>query len=153
MTFETPRPFFPYREPKSNEEGRTPRPRLLRVYFLSTGKVKGTLGERGDWPGKVAWANKLGEADREKVLKLAKMPADAPPAAWWLTEFEDHSSPRPGSADVYFAPAGNDDPEERQPHVQYVAAPLPADATWYALAVAVVVPGVWRRLARRKGGK
>src|SRR5262249_10244808 len=43
MTFHTDQPYFPYREPKMKREGSGWR--LLRVYFVAEGRVKGTLSE------------------------------------------------------------------------------------------------------------
>jgi hypothetical protein len=156
MTFHTERPFFPYREPKAEPTARPggPAPRLLRVYFLTDGRVKGTLVPDGaDWEQvasvNVVWANKLEGADREGVLKQLKLPAETPPGAWWLTEFEDHSSPRPGADDVYFTRDENQAPVERPPIVQYVAADLPGGVMCYALALYVLLPRLVRRWRRR----
>jgi hypothetical protein len=52
-------------------------------------------------------------------------------------------------ADVYFSPAAEQTPIKREPIIRYVAAPFPTDVTGYALAGAVVLPFVWRRLKRR----
>lgn len=51
MSFTTPRPFFPYREPADQRE--SPKAnvpvaeteRLLRVFFIGTARVEGTLGD------------------------------------------------------------------------------------------------------------
>jgi hypothetical protein len=147
MSFQTEKPFFPYREPTappqaakgtaSEKEG-TPR-RLLRVFFLSDSRVKGVLGEDGKaWPGKVSWANKVSGGDREKVLEELKLPGETPPAAWWLTEFEDHSSPRPGTADVYFSKDDDQSTVEREPHVQYVLSSVSEEVMIYALAACLL---------------
>ena len=102
-------------------------------------KVQGTLGEKGKaWPGNVAWANSVTAADREKILKQLKLPADTKPADWWLTEFEDHSSPRPGTDDVYFSPADDQQPVKRPPHIQYVFNG-PANCFVYGALAAYVV--------------
>jgi hypothetical protein len=154
MTFHTEHPFFPYREPPGQptaKSGPDPR-RLLRVYFVAEDRTKGTLGEGGQpWPGRLVWANKLEAADREKVLGQLKLPKDTPPGSWWLTEFEDRSSPRPGTDDVYFAHDDIQAPVERPPVYQYVSADLPGCVMCYALALYVLVPGLvrsWRRRAR-----
>jgi hypothetical protein len=152
MTFHTEHPFFPYREPQGQlhaKSGPDPR-RLLRVYFLAEGRVKGTLGEGGQpWPGHVVWANNLENVDREKVLGELKLPKDTPPGSWWLTEFEDHSSPRPGTDDVYFAPDDDQRPVERPPVIEYVSSGLPGCVMCYALALYVLVPGLVRSWRRR----
>ena len=101
-------------------------------------------------PGKVAWTGKVTDADREKVLKFLKLPEDTPPAGWWLTEFEDHSSPRPGTDDVFFSRSEDQTPQERAPHIRYVAAPLPGDVMWYAAIACILLPPVVRRLRPRR---
>jgi hypothetical protein len=168
MTFQTKQPFFPYREPESKTQGKkeplqtgtgpkvteapTP-PRLLRIYFISTGKVKGTLGDKGQtWPGKTAWANKIEKSQRDKVLDLAKLPKDTGPDSWWLTEFEDPSSPRPGNADVFFGAADDQNPVEREPHVRWVANPFP-DVMTFAMIGLLTLPPLVRRIQRRKSRK
>jgi hypothetical protein len=116
MTFKTDKPFFPYSEPADQRPNATVHPaRLLRIFFLGTEKMQGKLGPKGEpWPGKVAWASKVrsdGEiSPRNAVLNRLKLPVDTPPAAWYLTVFEDRSSPRPGTADVYFSSATDQNP-------------------------------------------
>jgi hypothetical protein len=153
MTFKAERPFFPYREPESpTSAGKEPKPeRLLRVFFLSESRVKGTLGPKGDpWPGEVAWANQLGAADREKLLELLKLPAKTPPASWWLTEFEDHSSPRPGAVDAYFSPSENQGTVARPDEVRYVSGALPGCVMCYALVGYLLAPCLVRHWRRRR---
>ena len=126
----------------------------LRVFFLSSSRVKGALGKEGAgeaWPGTVAWANKIESGDREKILDQVKLPNDTPPQSWWLTEFEDRSSPRPGKADVWFSPTTND-PVERPPQIQYVANPIPDCVMSYALVAYLAIPGLVRHLRRRRAG-
>ncbi len=179
MTFHTEHPFFPYREPSSpappppappvrREDGKVlpplgytgipPTPRLLRVYFLSESRVKGTFGEAGKdgsspasapvANARVVWSNKLPDANRESILGQLKLPKETPPASWWLTEFEDHSSPRPGSDDVYFAVDDNQAPVERPPIIQYVSANVSGGVMCFALAVYVFLPRLLRRRRR-----
>ena len=38
----------------------------------------------------------------------------------WLTEFEDHSTPRPGTDEVYFKPDADQSPVARPPIIQEV---------------------------------
>jgi hypothetical protein len=152
MTFQTDTPFFPYREPPGQAtEGsaRAPGPRLLRVFFLGDSRVQGTLGKGGAaWPGKTAWADALEPAQRDEILKLLKLPAKTTPPSWWLTEFEDPSSPRPGKADVYFSRSDDQSPVERPPEVHYTSRSAPDCVFCYALAAYLLVPGLVRRLRR-----
>jgi hypothetical protein len=151
MSFTTNQPFFPYREPedKTPPDKRQSDQRLLRVFFLSTNRVQGTFGKNEEvWPAQTVWANQLSDGQRDKILDLLKMPRDKAPTNLWLTEFEDHSSPRPGKADVYFVRSASV-PVERPPHIEYVAAPQP-DVMSVALVCCLVVPPVVRALRRRR---
>jgi hypothetical protein len=150
MTFQTERPFYPYREPEDQRRGGKLAPRLLRVFFLGESRMDGTLGKTGElWPGKVVWANKVSAAQRTKLLEVLDLPEETPPATWYLTEFEDRSSPRPGTDDVFFAPSEDQQPVERPPSIIYVSAPLP-DVMMCALVACLVGPWLLRRW--RRGG-
>ena len=162
MTFQTDKPFFPYREPaaEATADKKPVTARLLRVFFLSDSRVQGTLGEQGKtWPpgkedreDRPVWANRLTSEQREQLLQQLKLDADTPPSSWWLTEFEDHSSPRPGTDDVYFAPSADQSTVEREPHIKYVSRKVPDCVMCYALAgyIAWITVG---RLARSRGGR
>jgi len=153
MTFHTERPIFPYREPAS-EAPKSEKPlkeRLLRVFFLSDKRMQGTLGDKGPtWPGKTVWAKPLTAEQRDLLLKQLKLAADTPPPSWWLTEFEDHSSPRPGTDDVYFASSDDQTLVERPPFIQYVSRKMPDGVMCYALAAYMIVPCLIRCVRRKK---
>jgi Uncharacterized protein conserved in bacteria (DUF2330) len=152
MTFQTDKPFFPYREPAEDAEAaaKTAKGRLLRVFFLSDARVQGTIGEKGaPWPGQPEWANHLTAEQREQLLKQVKLDAGTPPPSWWLTEFEDQSSPRPGTDDVYFTPSADQAPLEREPHIKYVARKVPDCVMCYALAAYMAVPCLLRCVRRK----
>jgi hypothetical protein len=154
MPCQAEKPFCPYREPEDQRPaGAGVSPRLLRVFFLGAGRVQGTLGAKGKaWPGQVVWANKVSAADREKLLDLLKLPKDTPPAAWHLTEFEDRSTPRPGSDDVFFGPTDDPAPVERPPSILFVSRPLPDDVMAYALVAFLLTPWARRRWRRWRAG-
>jgi hypothetical protein len=152
LSFKTEQPFFPYREPPNqfpHEPGQPQPRRLLRVYFVASERMLGTLGKGQRWPAHVPWAGTISEKDRAKVLALLKLPEDLQPPFWWLTEFEDHSSPRPGSDDVYFSRSREQTDRRRPEIIRYVAAPLPGDLMCYALAACILLPPLLRRLRRR----
>jgi hypothetical protein len=154
MSFQTDRPLFPYREPdpRSYAAALGAQHRLLRIYFLAEARYDGGLTKEVPWTGKVAWANKLEAADRKKVLQMLKLPEATGPADWWLTEFEDDWPYRPAPADVYFSQAADQSPIKRPPIIEYVASPVPTDVTAYALAAALVLPPLLRRVrGSRKG--
>lgn len=127
MSFTTDRPFYPYREPtpppgKADEY--TP-PRTLRVFLVTpAGRAAGALGaDPAGWPGRTVWADKLPAGRLAGVGTAAKLPAALPPGDLWLTEFEDRSSPRPATDEVYFRPAGDQTVVHRPPHVIDVYGP------------------------------
>jgi Uncharacterized protein conserved in bacteria (DUF2330) len=139
MTFTTDKPVYPYREPTDQRENLPPeasyQPRLLRVFFLGTQRVDGTVGT-GAFGGEVTWA---GPVKTSVPLPFATL--DKP----WLTVFEDTSSPRPGTDDLFFAPS-KDQAEVRPPPIviQHDSEiPVPLDV------VAVVAIGAWRIKRRR----
>jgi hypothetical protein len=150
MSFKTDRPVFPYREPdpKGHAVALDAKRRLLRIYFLAEARYQGELGKQVAWTGEVAWANELNAEDRKKVLQMLKLPQTTGPAAWWLTEFEHAWPYTVAPADVYFARATDQRPVKRPPIVEYVASPLPTDATAYAIAAIVVLPPLIRRVRR-----
>jgi Uncharacterized protein conserved in bacteria (DUF2330) len=151
ISFKTEKPLFPYREPdyKSAADSLGAKHRLLRIYFLADARYQGELTKEQAWTGKVAWAGKLNEADRKKVLEQLKLPETTGPAQWWLTEFEDEWPYKVAPADVYFSPAANQDIVRREPIVRFVSSAYPTDATAYALAAVIILPPVWIRLRRR----
>jgi len=71
--------------------------------MLSTARMDGAIGESSGWPGQTRWTDRLddtlrGDLARELVLESGDLPAPM-----WLTVFEDDSSPRPGTDELYFA--------------------------------------------------
>lgn len=136
MSFKADAPFFPYSEPEDARSAKTRR--LLRVFVLSDTKVDGRKEGKGDWGGKVVWAGKLTTEQAQELAPLLKIPGYKVDASTWVTEFEDPSSPRPGDADVTFAPHPNQDPVERPTRIVYA---LRSDATGKA-GFAVLAAGV-----------
>lgn len=117
MSFVTPRPFFPYREPADARDPEGPHPaRSLRVFFLGPERMTGTVGQTAPgtaWPGETEWADILPNHP-ELASELGLMPKQMPANAW-LTSFMDRSSPRPGTDDVYFSLAADQSAELPQP--------------------------------------
>jgi Uncharacterized protein conserved in bacteria (DUF2330) len=118
MSFQTDKPFFPYREPAMEDRGETDR--LLRVYFLGESRYDGTIGTDSQWPGQTVWSNLVDQDNRAQLLRLAKLPPDTAPKALWLTEIEDRSAPRKGTDDVYFSAIRNRETVKRRDDVTYV---------------------------------
>ncbi|QEL14233.1 DUF2330 domain-containing protein [Limnoglobus roseus] len=156
LTFQTEVPFYPYREPTDMRKDAGAGQRLLRVYFLSDKRYEGTLGKEGSWSGRAVWSNLapddtaravisgLGLEPKARDVSLAKK--------WHLTEFEDSSFPRPGTDEVYFRVAANQDAVEKPPVivpiVDYEYVDVPADYTMPALLGVVGLIGIgvvgWR---------
>lgn len=108
MTFATPAPFYPYREPADqraplpagNKLAGQSRPRSLRVYYLANGRAAATLGKETPWPVKPI----LAEPVPPPFVASLGLP-DYRNEQRWLTVFEDDTNPREGVDDVYFAVA------------------------------------------------
>lgn len=151
LSFETDQPLYPYREPPADSEtSGAGRPltgnRLLRVFFIGDARVTGTIGKPGTpWPGVPVWSKPLAELQCDHILSSLKIGDEAPPAGWRLTEFEDHSFPRPGTDDVWFSRDEIQAELERHPIIHYVARPDGDEILYYAL----VGGAVWT-LARKR---
>lgn len=123
MSFRTEKPFFPYREPatqadaKQRESGR----RLLRLYVLANARMEGNLGEAGAaWPGTTVWSGAMPKDEDQFLLYTLKVHDKVKGKQWRLTEFEDWSSPRPGTDDVYFSASADPSPVARPPITRYL---------------------------------
>jgi hypothetical protein len=157
MSFDTPKPFFPYSEPADQRAAGSYRGgRLLRVFFVGTQRMQAALEDgKTQYPGKAEWANALAD-DRRTALqeKLAKTGVKLPGKPY-LTVFDDPSSPRPGTSDLYFSPSADQSPVSRPPIVQYLEVDEPAPNPWLggvvlggtALVLAAVF-AAWRFLIR-----
>jgi hypothetical protein len=152
ISFKTERPLFPYREPdpKASAKALAAKQRMLRIYFLAEARYRGELKKESPWSGKVAWAGKLAPQARTKLLQLLRLPATTGPATLWLTEFEDWWPYQAAVADVYFSRDPNQRTVRREPVIHYVSSGWPKDGSFYAIAAALVLPPVVRRI-RRKG--
>ena len=72
------------------------------------------------------------------------------PATAWMTTFDDHASPRPGTDEVFFDPAKDQSPVRRT-ITTYHDIWIPVDlVVLFILLVAGVVYFVFRRAARKK---
>jgi hypothetical protein len=151
LSFHTDRPLFPYREPDPRKPAAqlNAKRRLLRIYFLADARYRAQLTEQVPWTGTVAWANWLTPEQRNKLLEKLKLPDQTGPAQWWLTEFENDWPYQPAPADVYFSRDTNQRRVEREPIIEYVAAPLPADVTVLALVGSVGLMPLVRRFRSR----
>jgi hypothetical protein len=124
--------------------------RLLRIYCLAEARYEGDLTKEVAWTGRVAWANKLKQDDRKKVLELLNLPETTGPEEYWLTEFEDSWPYRVAPADLHFSAGLDQSTVKRPPIIEYVSSAWPTDVTFYALAGVMVVPPLLRRARRRR---
>lgn len=158
ISFQTDTPFYPYREPAdARGETAAQTSRTLRLFVLSDSRVSGTIG-KGDgatpFPGRTVWANKAEAGRLSATASSGKLPESLGQRDWHLTEFEDRSSPRPGTDEVYFAAAADQSAVERPPHVivEYYDPPLwPYFVTMVGCPVLLLIGGLllWRAVAKR----
>jgi len=148
MTFAAERPFYPYREPEDQRAG-TGSGRTLRVHVLSTERMHGTIGDRGVWPGRVLYSN----TPTTLAARLGTTLGAAIPAGTWLTTFDDRSSPRLGTDEVYFASSSDRSPVIPPAIVRTNTNEIPIPLDWVAL-IGFVLWVVWRRVrkARTRSG-
>ncbi len=111
MTFQTERPFFPYREPRT--ERAYDSVRALTIFFQGPERVSGVIGEKEHWPGVMTWSDTQ------------------------LTKFVDTSNTRPGFDDLFFVRDNDQSKYELPPivHENVETTRLPLDV----LAVAAVI--------------
>jgi hypothetical protein len=160
MSFTTDHPFFPYREPASQRE---PSPDLgsgvksergLTVFFVGDGRVEGRLGAEDAsrlWPTQPGWSDEVSpENAADLASKLALTGAQLPQSPW-LTAFEDRSSPRPGTADLYFA---RSDIQGPYPPPAIITAdkriPIPIDVLLVMIGMGLLARSIRRRAIRKR---
>jgi hypothetical protein len=157
ITFETDRPFYPYREPADarSKPASEAQSRLLRLYVLADQKMEGHLGESDTVPAKTVWANRLPAFDGGNLNRL--FPSENGTAAnvinsstLYLTEFEDHSSPRPRTDELFLLPTADQTTVERPPITRsverFVYSPEFYKAPFWMLGFGIVFGFVRRRL-------
>lgn len=168
MSFKADRPFYPYREPQT-ETTASPagESRLLRVFVAAQSRFAGKLGDGTKArPGQTVWAgavdvNRWGNLFQKATIAEPPLKDGQPvfarpdPNGLWLTEFEDRSSPRPGTDEVYFEPAAEQSAMERPPNIITRTRIVTVTPWWHAavyigVPVGLVLVGLvgWR-LARR----
>jgi hypothetical protein len=122
MTFQTERPFFPYREPASQSDKPYDSVRSLRIFFIGPERVSGVVGEKEFWPGVMTWSNAYDAKTR-------------------LTTFVDTSKVRPGFNDLFFVRDHDQSTYELPPIVNenVEKTHLPADVLTVLAAIAFVI--------------
>jgi hypothetical protein len=150
LAFQTPRPFYPYREPASARAAGGGMPRQLTVYVVAGQRMQGALGDNGRFPGEVQYA----APSEVGPLLQGAMPSPAIPTGKpWVTKFVDRSSPRPGTDEVFFSPAASQETVIPPPVVTSATRViwLPPDGIAFLAVVAGLVLGR-RRLGDSRGG-
>ena len=117
LSFKTDRPYFPYREPTDQQEfaKKANAPRLLRIFFVSRNRVTGKIGDgNAPWPGRETYANRSFSAPS---LLAGAVPDGEIHRISWLSEFNDSSSPRPATDELYFQDGGSFWPNLPMPRI------------------------------------
>lgn len=116
MSFSAEKPFFPYREPKEFQETDSSFSRRnLQIFFFSDSKAIGEIKDSAkEWQGKIVWAGKI---DDPNSIFGSDINVDQLPKPLYLTVFEDNSSPRPGTNDLFFSQAKDQESISLPPNV------------------------------------
>lgn len=151
MSFQAEKPFFPYREP-AGQRAQKDGARVLVVYVLGEGRFDGQIGATKAWPGQAVWSKNIEKEELAHLLKLAKLPALAGGGGLRLTKFEDHSSPRPGTDELYFSLAGDQSTLAPPPAVWL--SPESGNGGYVALMALLVAAAAYglSRFRRRRNG-
>jgi hypothetical protein len=173
MAFSTDRPFFPYREPSNQRQPSPdtqspgiPSPgssspnqpadvdsRGLSVIFIGDGRFEGQLGSESgsSWPGTTMWSDELSASDITALASKLELTSGQFPQNAWMTSFEDLSSPRPGTADLFFS---RSDQQIPFPLPQVVSVdkriPVPIDLVLGLVGIVFLVISFRRRAHARK---
>jgi hypothetical protein len=124
--------------------------------MLSSQRMVGELKDSQNsvpkkWTGETLWTDELPESLRPDLAKELALSANQLPSRMWLTVFEDPSTPRPGTADLFFKPAETQAKITPPPiiNTRDERIPLPLDLL---LFVAIPMLGFvfWLILRRRK---
>lgn len=148
LSFQTEKPFYPYREPADMRDGAVKaRPRTLRVFFLSDKRYSASIGDAGTNPTRVRWAGPLDEPALQNLERSMRLSESLNAPIKHLTEFEDGSSPRPGTDELYFQVASTQDQVERPPIRRHRVVKeywpnLPQWTAWFGL-LPLALPAIW----------
>jgi hypothetical protein len=148
MTFSTDKPFYPYREPEDQRTGEVPKgSRGLDVWLVSSeGRMDGSLGAwHAPWPGQLKYARPRQDLG---TLLGGAVPAGTNLGQAWLHAFQDPSSPRQGTDDLFFMVSDVQSEIVPKPLtlIRKRPIPIPVDLVILALALAGLgIRFVWRK--------
>jgi len=137
MSFKTPVAFHPYREPRAKRKTATVS-RGFRMYVIAKGPMEGRIGHEPNraqpWQRKRLYAAPLANAKELLGMALPDVSLDTP---LWLNAFDDRSSPRLGTDELYFSPESTTEPFYPKPRVvgDYQTVQLPLDLMGLFFAV------------------
>ena len=144
MSFVTDQPFFPYREPASQRD--MTESRSLRVWFVGPERVGGTIAGVAAWPAQLRRSQTLDDSFRSDLEVRANV--SLPPGTRF-TAFEDSSTPRPGTDDLFFARASDQSTVIPPPYVVETIDRTPVPLDMVALLGGVVIFFGWRSRRRK----
>ena len=106
ISFQTDRPYYPYREPRESTQP-LPTGRQLRVYVLSSTPVDAIFGTANTrWVGyRLSPHSNINRNYLEQTATRLSMKRSDLPSTPTLSTFFDNSSPRIGTNDVWFQPS------------------------------------------------
>ncbi len=141
LTFSTPQPFYPYREP-SDAVGIPDR--SLALYLIASERMEASLGEKAaPWGQTITFAGPAAKATPLLTALLPKVP-EAP----WLTVMVDRSTKR-ASDDVYFTAAKDRSEVKPPPVIDEQRIEIPMEV----IVLVVFVAGALLWVARRRSRK
>ncbi len=147
MSFETDRPFYPYREPTDMRGPDAPTSRQLVVDFLGPARVDAAIGDGSTaFPGEVTFARDRGERLTPVMEAAGLWPTEQ---VRWMTRFEDPSAPRPGVDELYFTTASDQGEIAPPPYTDYETVTIFLEPIAGLIGVPLVGLVWWRR--RSKG--
>ena len=97
MTFNTDKPFNPYKVPKDNFGSNAG----LKLFYIGKGETVGNVGERGKWVSS-KWSAPLKSHNNEAISGYLKLGYQDIPSDMTLSYFEDENFPNEASDDLYF---------------------------------------------------
>ena len=146
MSFETDRPFFPYREPQQTQSHVSSPDRTLRIFLVAGQKMRGTIGHSGSLPGTFRYANKL---ETVRSLLAGGLPAEDLPESAWVHEYVDRSAPRQGLDELYFSVASDQQPLLPAPIIRHLVHRVPVPLDLIGILIAGLLGG-FMLLRRRR---
>lgn len=139
LTFRTPEPVYPYREPADTAAVTN---RELHLFVVAPKRTAGALSDldAGTWTAPTLFAGALPPSE----ALWRTLPGVTPPAGAWLTEIVDHTAKRPPS-DVAFRDATGGE-VKRPPIVRELRRGVPVP---YEVPLVVAAAWWWRRRKKR----